>query len=157
LSDRAFPVEAEDRGLSLAAKRFSCSIQIDEVDRGGWIRPMLHEVLHPCADEGQVGISVSRFDDLLCVRQFRSQIHLVVAIRGALREESAERAEELRHQVITIVHSQGEAPVEVARGRVRRNKKNALVTPQKIAGLRDSGSNVKRLKSALGRHRELQF
>jgi hypothetical protein len=106
------------------------------------------------ADKRQVGIAVAGLHYLLGVCQLGPQVHLIVTVLGSLWEQSPESSKELPEQVEPIVHPQGQAAVEVSRGRMWRAKEDTLIAFQDIAGFADPGSNIESFKSALWRKRE---
>src|SRR5262245_19919134 len=101
----AFVIEPENRRLTFASKGFCRSIEIDEVNADVLLRAKGHTVSHASANECQMRIAVLGFDDFLSIRQLRPQIHLIVAVFGAIGEQRAKGTEELRKQVIAILHS----------------------------------------------------
>ena len=64
---------------------------------------------------------------------------------------------ELRQQVVTVVHAQREASIEIPGSRVQGTEKSTLMLEQEIARPRDSRSKVDRLESPLGFERKFQF
>ena len=134
--DHFVVIVGDHSGLALALQRVGLAVELDEIDRRIRARAIGDAVAHAGADEGQVRIAVARLDDLLLVGELAAQVHLIVAVFAALREQGVERAEELRHQVVAVVQPHREALVEIAGGGVERGVKRAPVTPQQIAEFR---------------------
>src|SRR6185503_99781 len=97
-------------------------------------------------------------DDLLLVAELAAQVHLVVAILAALREQRMERAEELRYQVVAMVQPHRQALIEVAGRGVERRVERAAMPAQHVAEiLVDALVDVNRLEAALWRQGQRQF
>src|SRR5207245_1788694 len=99
-----------------------CSIQVNKVNRrlgACWVR---YAISHPGADECEMRIAITRFDDLLRVRQLRSKIDLIMPVFGTFRKQPAESMKELRQQVVAMVHPQSQTSIEITGCRVKRTE-----------------------------------
>ena len=112
---------------------------------------------HAGTDKCQMRIAVAGLDNLLRVRQFGPQVHLVVTVCSPFREQGTERTKELRQQVVAVMHPQGKTSVEIARRGMWRTEKGPLIPAQDVTRFVDPRGNVKSLKAALWRQREFQF
>jgi hypothetical protein len=132
--------------------------ELDEVDRRLGPHAVGDAVAHAGADEREVRVAVARLDDLLLVGQLAAQVHLVVPVLAALREQRMEDAEELRHQVVVVVQPHAQALIEVAGGGVKRGVERAAVAAQDVAEIRgDTPVDVDGLEAPLRRQRQRQF
>src|SRR5438270_869697 len=109
-------------------------------DRSVRLRSVGDAVAHPGPDKGEVRIGVARLDLLLVGAQLGPQLHLVVAVLGAVREQRVEAAEELRQAIVAVVEACGQALIEIAGRRMKRTVQGQTMPPQRIARLlRDAG------------------
>ena len=127
-------VVGHHRGLALALQRLALAVELDEIHRRIGARAIGDAVAHAGADEGQVRIAVARLDDLLLVAELAAQVHLIVTVFAALREERVERAEELRHQVVAVMEAHRQALIEIAGSGVERRVERAAMAAQQVAG-----------------------
>ena len=81
-------------------------------------------------------VSVPGFDDLLGIGELGSKIHLVVAVFGSLGKQGAKCTEELRKQVVAIMHPQSQASVQISGSGMRRAEQDTLVAAQQDHPLR---------------------
>ena len=145
-------------GLALALQRLALAVELDEIDRRIRARAIGHAVAHAGADEGQVRIAVARLDDLLLVGQLAAQVHLIVAVFAALREQRVERAEELRHQVVLVVAAAPTGSDRDSRpwcGTRCRARGGGGAAGRRLLG--DAAVDVDGLEAALRRQRQRQF
>jgi hypothetical protein len=77
-----------------------------------------------------------------------------VAVLGSLREQGAKCTEELREQIVAILHAQREASVEVSGRGVGRTEQDPLIPAQKIPRFGNARGNIESFESALGRKRQ---
>src|SRR5262249_9624114 len=96
-------------------------------------------------------IAVSRFDDFLLLRQFRSKIYVIVPVLSPFRKQCPKSVEELRHQIVTVVHAQREASVQISGCRVERAEERTAVTSQQIAALADARGDIDGFEPSLWR------
>jgi hypothetical protein len=151
-------VVGDHGGPALALQCVGLAVELDEVDRRVGPCAVGHAVAHAGADEGQVRIAVSRLDDLLRIAQLAAQVHLVVTVLAALREQRREGAEELRQQIVVVVQPHAQALIEVARRGVERRIERAAVAAQDVAELRgDAAVDVDSLEAPLRRQGQRQF
>jgi hypothetical protein len=88
----------------------------------------------------------------LLVAQFGAQFHPIVVIFAALRKQGVKGAEELREQVLAVMHSRREALIEIARRGVERAVQGPPIAVQDISCFSsDTAIDVDGLEPALRR------